>query len=181
MVVLGFLARLAVRVLAVFSVAVIVLHNLADPVMASQFGFAAWVWNVLHQPGALLVAGVPVLAVYPLVPWFAVMAAGFLLRPDCGFGCAAAQAVDDSHRAWFDQVQRSSWHDRALALDGRAGSTLSPLPSLGGAMKPFPPHFGYDFWVVYAVWAGVVALLYPMCLWFARLKQRRRDWWFSYL
>jgi len=74
---LGFLARLPVRILTVVSVAVIVLHNLADPVMASRFGSAGWVWNVLHQPGVFLIAGVPVLAAYPLIPWIAVMAAGF--------------------------------------------------------------------------------------------------------
>jgi hypothetical protein len=31
------------------------------------------------------------------------------------------------------------------------------------------------------VWAGVVAALYPLCRWYAALKQRRTDWWLSYL
>jgi hypothetical protein len=64
---------------------------------------------------------------------------------------------------------------------GHAGFMLNPLPSLGGEAKLYLPHFGCDLWVVYAVWASVVTLLYPLCLWFARLKQRRRDWWLSYL
>jgi uncharacterized membrane protein len=34
---------------------------------------------------------------------------------------------------------------------------------------------------VYAVWLGVLALLYPACRWFAALKRRRHDWWLSYL
>jgi hypothetical protein len=38
-----------------------------------------------------------------------------------------------------------------------------------------------DLWVVYAVWIGVVIAMYPLCLWFSRLKERRRDWWLSYL
>lgn len=58
---------------------------------------------------------------------------------------------------------------------------LNPLPALGGEAKLYPPHFGYELWVVYVIWAGIVTLLYPLCLWFARLKQRRRDWWLSYL
>jgi uncharacterized membrane protein len=33
---------------------------------------------------------------------------------------------------------------------------------------------------VYAVWVVVLLLLYPACLWFARLKQRRHDWWLTY-
>lgn len=34
---------------------------------------------------------------------------------------------------------------------------------------------------VYVVWLLVVAALYPLCRWFADLKQRRSDWWLSYL
>jgi hypothetical protein len=34
---------------------------------------------------------------------------------------------------------------------------------------------------VYLVWIAAVAILYPICLWFSRLKQRRREWWISYL
>jgi hypothetical protein len=35
--------------------------------------------------------------------------------------------------------------------------------------------------VVYALWLVVVAALFPICLWFSRLKQRRQSWWLSYL
>ena len=35
---------------------------------------------------------------------------------------------------------------------------------------------------VYVVWLVVLVALYPPCLWFMRLKRRRRDlWWLSYL
>jgi len=33
----------------------------------------------------------------------------------------------------------------------------------------------------YAIWIGIVIAMYPLCLWFARLKERRRDWWLSYV
>jgi hypothetical protein len=33
---------------------------------------------------------------------------------------------------------------------------------------------------VYLVWAGVVIALYPICSWFAEVKQRRSDAWLSY-
>ena len=58
MVALGFLVRLPVRFLAVLSIAMIALHNLADPIAASRFGAAAWIWNVLHQPGVFRMGGV---------------------------------------------------------------------------------------------------------------------------
>jgi uncharacterized membrane protein len=50
-------------------------------------------------------------------------------------------------------------------------------PAMGG---PLPDHYGYNLWVVYAVWISLVAMLYPVCRWFARLKERRKDWWLSY-
>jgi uncharacterized membrane protein len=44
-----------------------------------------------------------------------------------------------------------------------------------------PPGWGFSLPVVYLVWAVVVVALYPLCAWFARLKQRRNDAWLSYL
>ena len=41
--------------------------------------------------------------------------------------------------------------------------------------------WGYSLEGVYLVWAVVVLALYFPCLWFSRLKARRRDWWLSYL
>jgi hypothetical protein len=35
--------------------------------------------------------------------------------------------------------------------------------------------------VVYVAWALAIAMLYPACRWFAAVKQRRDDWWLSYL
>ncbi len=43
-----------------------------------------------------------------------------------------------------------------------------------------PPGWGYPLPVVYLVWIVVVALLYPLCSWFAEVKQRRSDAWLSY-
>lgn len=45
----------------------------------------------------------------------------------------------------------------------------------------YPTGYGLPLWGVYAVWALVIALLYPLCRWVAGVKARRRDWWLSYL
>ena len=53
-------------------------------------------------------------------------------------------------------------------------------PTLGQFPITLPPGWGYSLPIVYLVWAVVVLTLYPMCRWFAGLKQRRSDAWLSY-
>jgi hypothetical protein len=57
---------------------------------------------------------------------------------------------------------------------------LAP-PSMGSPSGLFPLGYGFPLWTVYAVWIVVLLVLYPACLWFARLKRRRHDWWLAYL
>jgi uncharacterized membrane protein len=45
----------------------------------------------------------------------------------------------------------------------------------------FPKGYGVGLPGTYAVWLLVVAMLYPLCKWVAAVKDRRRDWWLSYL
>lgn len=264
MVILGLVVHLPVRILAVLSISVIVLHNLADPVTASQFGSAAWIWNLIHQPGIIRIGETAVFIAYPLVPWVAVMAAGFCFgqiaafdppqrrryMTRIGLGLTIAFFIIRSINIYGDPQPWSSripgmtmlsflrcskyppsldfllmtlgpailllsWLERfkltptnplivfgrvplfyflvhlfvihtlaiplALVRYGKTAFLLNPLPSMGGASNLYPPDYGYDLWVVYALWITVVALLYPLCLWFARLKERRSDWWLSYL
>src|ERR1700723_1936915 len=68
-----------------------------------------------------------------------------------------------------------------LARYGRTSFLLLAPPSMGGPSELFPPDYGFPLWTVYVVWIGVLLLLYPACLWFARLKQRDHSWWLSYL
>jgi len=44
-----------------------------------------------------------------------------------------------------------------------------------------PPGGGFRLWVVYVCWACIILVEYPLCRWFAGVKQRRRDPWLSYL
>lgn len=44
-----------------------------------------------------------------------------------------------------------------------------------------PAGFGFGLPVTYAAWIAGVALLYPLCLWYGKAKQRSRHWLFSYL
>ncbi|HZQ68505.1 MAG TPA: heparan-alpha-glucosaminide N-acetyltransferase domain-containing protein [Terriglobales bacterium] len=69
----------------------------------------------------------------------------------------------------------------ALVHYRRAAFLLQPLPSVGGSADLYPPNYGYGLWTVYAVWAVVVIVMYPVCRWFAELKRRRYEWWLTYL
>jgi uncharacterized membrane protein len=52
--------------------------------------------------------------------------------------------------------------------------------TLGNFPITKPPGWGYSLPVVYMIWIFVVLALYPLCSWFADLKQRRSDAWRSY-
>jgi len=264
MVILSALVHLPIRVLAPLSIAVIALHNLADSVNAAKFGDFAWIWNLVHQPGMFPVDGASVIAGYPLVPWFAVMAAGYCFGPVfhfdvdqrrrwmIGIGVALTLAflairginIYGDPQPWSRQFPGMTvlsflrcskyppsldfllmtlgpallllaWFDRltwkpanplmvfgrvplfyfiahlylahllafplALLRYGHAGFLFTPAPSMGGAANVYPADYGYSLGTVYLLWILVVVLLYPACLWFARLKERRKDWWLSYL
>jgi uncharacterized membrane protein len=265
MVVLAGLIHLPARLLSALSIVTIAAHNLLDPVAASRFGRAAWLWDILHQQGVFSFQGANILVAYPLVPWVTVMAAGYcfgpvflweparrqrllvrlglilslafvLLRALNLYGDPARWSMQRSAlftvfsflnctkyppsllfllmtlgpaiatMAWLERKKLSAnnplmvfgrtplffflvhmavIHSAAIILGflryGKAGFLLLPPPSMGGPRPMFPPDYGYGLWVVYAVWIAVVVMLYPVCRGYAHLKQRRRDWWLSYL
>jgi uncharacterized membrane protein len=53
-------------------------------------------------------------------------------------------------------------------------------PNLGQYPFTLPPGWGYSLPVVYLVWIIAVVMLYPLCRWFAGVRQRRSDPWLSY-
>jgi uncharacterized membrane protein len=89
MIVLAALIHLPLRVVVVFGVGIILLHNLLDGFQVQGWkgpGSAvpspsAKLWIILHQPfEPLPVFGFPspvVFVIYPLIPWIGVMAAGY--------------------------------------------------------------------------------------------------------
>lgn len=265
MIALAGLIHVPFRVLLACSAGVIALHNLFDRVQASSFGAASWLWNVLHQPGPIMTSGPVVVVAYPLVPWIAVMAAGFCcgrvyrlpedrrsrLLVRLGVALTAAflalrllNVYGDPNPwsaqrtplltllsflnttkyppslsfllmtlgpalvllGWIDRarpgernailvfgrvpmfyfvVHLFAIHAIAIALTwtryGAQPFLFLPPPTLGTPLNAFPPGYGWSLAATYGVWVAVVAALYPACLWFSRVKQRRREWWIRYL
>ena len=99
-----------------------------------------------------------------------------------------ARRVFDSHRPGLSQLG-SVWLPLPHLLMipfafGRYGTIaflVNPPPSLGGPSDLYPPDYGYGLGEVYGIWMLVVLIMYPLCLWFSRLKERRRDWWLGYI
>ena len=266
MVFLAALVYLPPKILAPLSLFIIAAHNLLDPLDPARFGRFAPLWDILHQQAAFPFHGAVFAVAYPLVPWVAVMAAGFCFgqillwdtehRRDflirLGVGLSMAFVV---LRAWNHYGDPTPWSHQASALftalsflnttkyppsllfllmtlgpalialawlDRRAYSSSNPLivfgrvpfffflfhmalahvlavilsafrygphrflllppPSLGGSREIFPAGYGFSLPAVYAVWLAVILLSYPICRWYAGLKNRRRDlWWLSYL
>ncbi len=78
MVILAAVVRLPMRWIAVLSIGMIVTHNLLDPLRPRQFGSFAWLWNLLHaRGGVLLPFHIQEFVLFPLIPLIGVMAAGY--------------------------------------------------------------------------------------------------------
>lgn len=124
MIVMAALIYVPVRLLAALSVAIIALHNCLDGIAASQFGSAAGVWNLIHQPGAFTFISKVFVVGYPLVPWFAVMAAGFCFgqvfpaRPRRAAADHAENGFRHDHRVRDRPCSEPLWRPGAVVSPG---------------------------------------------------------------
>jgi uncharacterized membrane protein len=75
-------------------------------------------------------------------------------------------------------------HLLAVAVSyARYGFVSETFRSPDIAHFPFsaPPGWDVGLPAIYAIWIGVVVALYPLCRWYASVRQRSRAWWLSYL
>jgi len=78
MVFLSFLIYLPFKVLAAFSIIMILTHNLFDGMTPEQFNSFSWLWIILHNFDVIdLGGGYSFFSAYPLIPWIGVMGAGY--------------------------------------------------------------------------------------------------------
>lgn len=81
---------------------------------------------------------------------------------------------------FFYILQWVAAHGLAILVGYLAGQSVA-WQFANFAEKPYPNPNGFDLWVVYVFWLVGLLLLYPLCRWFAGVKQRRKDWWLSYV
>jgi uncharacterized membrane protein len=77
MILMAILVHLPRKAVAAIALVLIAGHNLLDGIRPDALGGAAPLWNVLHVPG-FVIPGVLFIG-YPLIPWVAVMALGFVV------------------------------------------------------------------------------------------------------
>ena len=80
---------------------------------------------------------------------------------------------------FFYMLQWLMAHTMGIVLHAVAGKPWSQF--VGGGFGPWPEGAGFNLPVTYAAWIAGTLLLYPVCRWYAGVKQRRRDWWLSYM
>ena len=82
MVFLAALLRLPVAAIGGIGAAIVLLHNLLDPIRAASFGGAANWWKLLHERAPLIVHHQFVgMVAYPIVPWIGVICLGYAFGP----------------------------------------------------------------------------------------------------
>ena len=254
MLVLALLVRLPIAVIAAIGFAIVLGHNLLDPIVPADLGTWSGLWILLHEGGRIPVG----FAAYPVLPWIGIMALGYVLGSVftwdsarrvralalLGAGALVLFALLRASNLYGDpqdwSAQRSplwtffSFMDvekyppsllyslatlgtglLALAAIERWGVPLARFFETFGRVPLFayvvhlvlahalagflalatgfgtevltkififyPPTWGYGLGVVYLAWLVVLAMLYPLCVWFAGVKRRRRDWWLAYL
>lgn len=244
MIVLAGLVHLPRPTVAAVGLGLMAGHNLLDGIQADAFGPVAWVWTILHEAKVLrLGPEVSVLALYPLIPWIGVMAAGYALGPlfeaepsvrvrrlvrwgvlaTAGFLVLRAANLYGDPEPWRESGGALATALSFLNCEKYPPSLLYLLMTLGpallllaglenargraaGSLETFGrvPFFFYVAHIylihalaisaasatggrpdwglpgVYVVAAIVVAVLHPLCRWYAALK-RGPGWWWSYL
>lgn len=86
MLVLSALVHLRWQYILIFSIVLIVFHNLLDSVRTQGTGAEVIGWSFLHQPGLFKLGSQFLLIGYPIIPWVGLMALGYsfgrLYSPD---------------------------------------------------------------------------------------------------
>jgi uncharacterized membrane protein len=110
--------------------AMIVLHNLLDPLSAADFGPAGWIWSLLHAPwSAQLPWDGQFVVLFPLIPWIGVAALGY------GTGPLFEQDVGARRRTLLIAGAVSLAVFTLLRLTNAYGNPSRP--SINGAMGDF--------------------------------------------
>ena len=72
-------------------------------------------------------------------------------------------------------------HIIVVILFFATGHTVAEIRSPNSVFLFRPVNFGFNLWIVYGIWIGVVASLYFPCKWFYKYKMNHSQWWLKYI
>jgi len=83
MIAMSVIVRLPIQWIALLGTGTILTHNLLDRVTPAAFGQLWWIWSMLHRSGTIWIgpSHSEFLVIFPILPWFGVMAVGYALGP----------------------------------------------------------------------------------------------------
>ncbi len=151
MIVLAGLIWLPLPVIAGIGALVVAGHNLLDPIVANLNPDGpppAWPWLVLYLGGEVQLGanGPPLVILYVLVPWVAVMALGYAFGAVLGWEPEAASAGLLRNRLRWDRRVpgsagiQSLWRSAPLGNLQDARATLLPQHDQVSGVAPVPAH-----------------------------------------
>ncbi len=82
---------------------------------------------------------------------------------------------------FFYLLQWPLAHASGIVVNLIAGRSFDYMFLMPPELFNLPWGGGFRLWVVYVCWACVILIAYPLCSWFAGVKQRRRDVWLTYV
>ena len=128
--------------------------------------------NTTKYPPSLLYVLMTLGPALLALAWFESSPPGAWSRPLVTFGRVPL---------FFYLLQWPLAHGSAIVASVIAGKPFDYLFLSPPAIFNPPPGVGFRLWVVYVCWVCIILVEYPLCRWFAGVKQRRRDPWLSYL
>jgi hypothetical protein len=83
---------------------------------------------------------------------------------------------------FFYVLQWPFAHGLAILISLAAGQEIGHyFMSPPAVFAAYPADAGFSLPVVYLCWIAILAVLIPLCLWFARIKERYPTWWIRFL
>ena len=96
LIILSVLVFLPVKIIFMIGAIILFGHNMLDPIRVNGTSSLDLIWYVLHQPNTLFLGNSLVSLVYPVLPWFGLMAMGY------GFGMFYARKYSaERSRLWL--------------------------------------------------------------------------------
>ena len=174
--------------MAFFLLRIFRLYGNGQPGLQPWFPFAAGPWAVQPALTLTIVSFFDTLKYPPSLQFLlmtlgpSIMALAWLEKINSERGFARILVIFGRVPLFYYVVHLFVIHTLAVWVGLICGKRVAWL-LYGGPLLRFPSAgYGYSLPFIYAMWFASLALLYPACKWFSRVKQEHPGWqWLRYL